>query len=194
MARWRDWRFSASSASVPPEALCRYALTEEGAREGGRRFADEFKDLTKPGHGECGDPDCECQQTAISRTAGTLGRGPSRPDNTMPTIAVAGKGGSGKTTIAGTLARVLARSGREVWAIDADSTPNLGITLGLSREESAAVAPIPRSILHEDKDDEGKRRLTLGVSPAQVVAQYSAATPDAVRLLLMGRVDHAGAG
>lgn len=41
----------------------RYALTDEGAREGGRRFADEFKDLTKPGHGECGDPDCECQQT-----------------------------------------------------------------------------------------------------------------------------------
>ncbi len=41
----------------------RYMLTEEGSREGGRRFADEFKDLTKPGHGECGDPDCECQQT-----------------------------------------------------------------------------------------------------------------------------------
>ena len=112
----------------------------------------------------------------------------------MPTIAIAGKGGSGKTTIAGTLARVLARGGREVWAIDADSTPNLGITLGLSREESAAVKPIPRSILHEDKDDEGKRRLTLGVSPAMVVEQYSVDTPDAVRLLLMGRVDHAGAG
>ena len=112
----------------------------------------------------------------------------------MPTIAIAGKGGSGKTTIAGTLARVLARGGREVWAIDADSTPNLGITLGLSREESAAIKPIPRSILHEDKDDEGKRRLTLAVSPAMVVEQYSADTPDAVRLLLMGRVDHAGAG
>ncbi|HXG54881.1 MAG TPA: AAA family ATPase [Vicinamibacterales bacterium] len=112
----------------------------------------------------------------------------------MPTIAIAGKGGSGKTTIAGTMARVIARGGREVWAIDADSTPNLGITLGLSREESEAVKPIPRSILHEDKDDEGKRRLTLGVSPASVVEQYAAATPDAVRLLLMGRVDHAGAG
>ena len=112
----------------------------------------------------------------------------------MPTIAIVGKGGSGKTTIAGTLARVLARGGREVWAIDADSTPNLGITLGLSREAAAAVMPIPRSILHEDKDDEGKRRLTLGVPPAHVVEQYSAATPDAVRLLLMGRVDHAGAG
>jgi hypothetical protein len=41
----------------------RYALTGEGIREGGRRFADEFRDLTKPGHGECGDPDCECRQT-----------------------------------------------------------------------------------------------------------------------------------
>lgn len=112
----------------------------------------------------------------------------------MPAIAIVGKGGSGKTTIAGTLARVLARGGREVWAIDADSTPNLGITLGLSREASAAVMPIPRSILREDKDDEGKRRVNLGVPPARVVERYSAATPDAVRLLLMGRVDHAGAG
>ena len=112
----------------------------------------------------------------------------------MPTIAVAGKGGSGKTTIAGTLARLLARGGREVWAIDADSTPNLGITLGLSRDASAAVKPIPRSILREDKDEEGRRRLTLAVSPADVVRQHSAATPDDVRLLLMGRVDHAGAG
>nr|MBA3270004.1 cobalamin biosynthesis protein CobN [Acidobacteriota bacterium] len=34
----------------------------------------------------------------------------------MSTIAVAGKGGSGKTTVAGTLARVMARSGRDVWA------------------------------------------------------------------------------
>lgn len=48
---------------IPAGGALRYALTEEGAREGGRRFADEFKDLTKPGHGECGDPDCECQQT-----------------------------------------------------------------------------------------------------------------------------------
>ena len=112
----------------------------------------------------------------------------------MSTIAVAGKGGSGKTTVAGTLARVLARGGREVWAIDADSTPNLGMTLGLSREEAAAVMPMPRSILREDKDAEGKRVLSLGMPPATVVAQHASTTPDAVKLLLMGRIDHAGAG
>ena len=41
----------------------RYRLTEDGVREGGRRFADEFADITKPGHGECGDPDCDCHRT-----------------------------------------------------------------------------------------------------------------------------------
>jgi hypothetical protein len=41
----------------------RYELTPSGAREGGRRFANEFADMTRPGHGECADPDCECQRT-----------------------------------------------------------------------------------------------------------------------------------
>ena len=41
----------------------RYHLTEEGVREGGRRFADEFADITRPGHGECGDPECDCHRT-----------------------------------------------------------------------------------------------------------------------------------
>ncbi len=35
----------------------RYRLSEIGVREGGRRFADEFADLQKTAHGECG-PDC----------------------------------------------------------------------------------------------------------------------------------------
>jgi hypothetical protein len=41
----------------------RYALTAAGVREGGRRFADEFAGLTRPGHGECSDPSCDCQRT-----------------------------------------------------------------------------------------------------------------------------------
>ena len=45
------------------DARAEYRLTEDGIREGGRRFADEFADITKPGHGECGDPDCDCQRT-----------------------------------------------------------------------------------------------------------------------------------
>ena len=37
-----------------------YELTETGVKEGGRRFADEFEGMTKQGHYECDDPDCDC--------------------------------------------------------------------------------------------------------------------------------------
>lgn len=36
-----------------------YSLSEDGRREGSRVFAEEFADLTRPAHGECG-PDCWC--------------------------------------------------------------------------------------------------------------------------------------
>ena len=37
----------------------RYRLSQDGMREGGRRFQDEFRDLTKQAHGECA-PGCWC--------------------------------------------------------------------------------------------------------------------------------------
>ena len=46
-----------------PDRERRYRLTSSGAFEGGRRFADEFSDLTKPGHYECADPNCECKRS-----------------------------------------------------------------------------------------------------------------------------------
>lgn len=109
-------------------------------------------------------------------------------------IAIAGKGGTGKTTIAGTLARVLARSGRRVWAIDADSNPNLALTLGLSREQAAALVPLPRNLLDEHTEPDGTRTMRLRLTPDEIVREFGVATPDAVTMLLMGKVDHAGAG
>src|SRR5262249_34574574 len=53
-----DWVCAVDSGGEP-----RYQLTEPGVREGGRRFGDEFADLTRPGHGECGNPDCDCHLT-----------------------------------------------------------------------------------------------------------------------------------
>lgn len=112
----------------------------------------------------------------------------------MSKIAIAGKGGSGKTTIAGTLARILARRGREVWAIDADSAPNLGLTLGLPREDLPGLTPLPRTLLEEQTDEAGKRSLRLAMPPAEVARVHGVSTPDGAKLLLMARVDHAGAG
>ncbi len=50
-------RFVADGYLAP--AAVGYSLTAVGAEEGKRGFADEFADVTKPGHGEC-DEDCWC--------------------------------------------------------------------------------------------------------------------------------------
>ncbi len=42
----------------------RYALSARGQKEGGRRFADEFEEMLKPGHFECDEPDCGCHTAA----------------------------------------------------------------------------------------------------------------------------------
>ena len=51
------------------------------------------------------------------------------------TIALAGKGGVGKTTLSSTLARLYAAEGRPVLAADVDPDANLGLALGMSQEE-----------------------------------------------------------
>ena len=109
-------------------------------------------------------------------------------------IAVAGKGGSGKTTVAGILARTLGRRGHKVLAIDADPNPNLAITLGFSREAAARIGPVPRDVLEERVDAAGKTVRTLAMTQEALLQRYGVAAPDNVTLLVMGRVDHGGAG
>jgi CO dehydrogenase maturation factor len=109
-------------------------------------------------------------------------------------VAISGQGGTGKTTIAGTLARLLARTGRPVIAIDADSNPNLALTLGIPRDRVASLAALPRTLLEERADAEGKRTVALRLTPAEITREYGIDTPDRVTMLLMGTIDHAGAG
>lgn len=111
-------------------------------------------------------------------------------------VAIAGKGGSGKTTIAGTLARSLARDGYRVLAIDADPNPNLAVSLGVDPEAAARIAPVPHSFIHHTEDANGRYSVGMSVTPEQIVADYGTAAPDGVTLLLIGRVepDQAGAG
>lgn len=109
-------------------------------------------------------------------------------------VAIAGKGGSGKTTIAGTLARVLAQSGRRVLAVDADTNPNLSTTLGVPADRATQIAGLPRSLMERQTQPDGTVKQVFTADPIAVVEQYGADAPDGVRLLVMGAVGHGGAG
>ncbi len=109
-------------------------------------------------------------------------------------LAIAGKGGSGKTTIAGTLARVLGESGRLVVAVDADTNPNLAATLGLPPDRATAIAGLPRTLLVRETQADGTVKSTFQRDPAEVLAEYGVRGPDDVRLVVMGAVGHGGAG
>lgn len=57
-------------------------------------------------------------------------------------IAISGKGGVGKTTLAGALARLLADRGQTVLAIDADPDSNLPSAIGVPQEKLRSVQPL----------------------------------------------------
>jgi CO dehydrogenase maturation factor len=104
-------------------------------------------------------------------------------------LAIAGKGGSGKTSISGTMARSLARSGHRVLAIDGDSNPNLALTLGVDPALMDDVPTLPPDLIRRAN---GGIELTRPFE--EVAASHSLAAPDGVRLLVMALPQHADTG
>jgi CO dehydrogenase maturation factor len=60
----------------------------------------------------------------------------------MAKVAITGKGGVGKTTLAALLAHIYAEAGNSVIAIDADPAASLAYALGMPEELTAQVKPI----------------------------------------------------
>lgn len=115
-------------------------------------------------------------------------------------LVVVGKGGVGKSTVTALLARLTARRGLRVVAVDADEQRNLAATLGIGLEEAASIVALAEDAEYV-AEKTGARpgegagvMLRLNPDTGDVVDRRSVAGPDGVRLLVMGGVQEAGSG
>lgn len=104
-------------------------------------------------------------------------------------IAVVGKGGSGKTTVAAILARSLAAQGREVIALDCDTNPNLGLSLGFGLERSSELAAIRQSM-----DEEAPDAAVHAATAAELLTRFGDVGPDGLRLAVVNKIEKADPG
>lgn len=113
-------------------------------------------------------------------------------------IAISGKGGVGKTTLAGTLARILSDRGFSVIAVDADPDANLGSAIGFSPQELHQIKPIA-DMTHLIEERTGARPGSMGgvfkLNPeVKDIPETYSLKRDHIRLLTLGRAKKGGAG
>jgi len=113
-------------------------------------------------------------------------------------IAITGKGGTGKTTLAGVLARTYADDGYKVLAVDADPDSNLASALGFPDEIAEKIVP-----LSEMKDLIAQRTEAVPGVIGQMfklnprvddIPEKYCITCKNVKLLVMGTVKEGGSG
>jgi CO dehydrogenase maturation factor len=112
-------------------------------------------------------------------------------------LALAGKGGVGKSTLSAGLALWLAAQGREPYIVDADPDNTLGYALGWPRELLAQIKPLSelRDLLAERAGREPGSGGMYSLAPevTDLIADYTL-TREGLRLMVMGTVVEGGAG
>ena len=113
-------------------------------------------------------------------------------------IAVSGKGGTGKTTLAASLALRLAGRGAEVIALDADPDSNLAAGLGIPPEARDRIIPITR--LHDlieertgAKPGASGQVFRLNPEVSDIVEKYGSRHGN-IRLVAIGAIRQGGGG
>ena len=131
---------------------------------------------------------------------GTSGAGSPETRTGGNRVVVVGKGGVGKTTVSALLARILARRGLSVLAVDADEQRNLAATLGVAVSVASSLVPLAEDANYiEEKTGarpgEGAGgMLRLNPDTSDLVDRLAVPAPDGVRLVVMGGVRRAGGG
>jgi CO dehydrogenase maturation factor len=113
-------------------------------------------------------------------------------------LAVSGKGGVGKSTLAAALALLMARRGWKVLALDADPDANLAATLGIPEETRNQIIPISRQVDLIEKRTGAKVKqygqiFKLNPEVSDIADSY-AMNQEGVSLLVLGAVEQGGGG
>ena len=113
-------------------------------------------------------------------------------------IAISGKGGVGKSTLAAALSLLLAQKGQTVLAVDADPDANLASALGLSADQQQIIVPIAeQAALIEErtgaKMGQYGQMFKLNPEVADIADKY-ATMHNGVALLVLGAVERGGGG
>jgi len=106
-------------------------------------------------------------------------------------LAIAGKGGVGKTTLAAMLAYLFAKDGYRVTAIDCDSSINLPFVLGI-KEEIKPLSELKDIIQQRVVGPFGMYKLNPKVD--DIFEKYSVKTKDNIRVLVLGTINKGGEG
>ncbi len=113
-------------------------------------------------------------------------------------VAISGKGGVGKTTLAGVMARVLAEDGHKVIAIDADPDSNLASALGIDESEAKKAQPLAqmREFIEERTGTKkGQYGAFFQINPrVDDIPERFSLEKDGVRLITLGSIPRGGGG